>query len=72
VASQLQREQEYKSKAATRQTQGQKKKKKKEKLNQFRLFTFKRKFLKISVGLEIALSAEANLAEGQRLEEQLT
>jgi hypothetical protein len=35
------------------------------------LFTFKRKLLKISVGLETALSAEANPAEGQCLEEQL-
>jgi hypothetical protein len=35
------------------------------------MFTFKRKFLKISVGLQIALSAEASLAEGQCLEELL-
>jgi hypothetical protein len=39
-------------------------------MNQCRLFTFKRKFLKISVDLHSALAAEAHLAEGQWLEEQ--
>jgi hypothetical protein len=54
-----------------KQQQWDKHKDKIKKLNQFRLFTFKRKFLKISVDLHTALAAEAHLAEGQWLEGQL-
>jgi hypothetical protein len=34
-------------------------------LNQLMLFTFKRKFLRISIDLQSALAAEARLAGGQ-------
>jgi hypothetical protein len=40
-------------------------------LNQLRLFELKNKFLKISEDLQTALTAEAHLAEGQWLDEQL-
>jgi hypothetical protein len=46
--------------------------KQKNKLNQFKLFTFKREFLNICVGLQTALGAEAHPAEGQCLEEQFS
>jgi hypothetical protein len=46
-------------------TQGQRK------IDQLRLFVFKREFLQISVDLQTALAAETHRAEGQWLEEQL-
>jgi hypothetical protein len=64
VISQLQSQHEYKTATGMRQTPGQNKQHTKNKLNQFRLFTFKRRFLKISVDLQTALAAEAHLAEG--------
>jgi post-segregation antitoxin (ccd killing protein) len=48
-----------------------KKQAKTRKLNQLLLFTFKRKFIEISVDLQTALAAEANEAEGQWLEESV-
>jgi hypothetical protein len=46
-------------------------KKEQRKLDQLRLFTCEREFLKISVDLQTALAAETHVPEGQWLEEQL-
>jgi hypothetical protein len=67
-SGQLQSQHEYKQQQ--QYTIG-KTKKKTRKCHQLRLFIFKREFLKISVNLQIALTAETHLGEGQWLKEQL-